>query len=386
VPSLSAATKAGALALTKKGLDKRRIVLNEYIMHLLSRGHLLKRSPEILRFLGADEPLDCEVALFHSSPEEDGSAGAVESEQLMVGGAGGGVTQDSLGRFEAQILQLNPDHFPEIGALRKPGSSPTKVSVTQKPKQQKQQQEQAKSTANNQQKKQPNSSSLTNQTTPPSRRNSSSLSTPSPTTASRQVPISNSKPTSTPSSSNRKQQASIKSRIERVQLSQVRDVVFEFIRHQFNLDNATFFRSRLVSAIRTMSFVAVSSNDFNNMLFQAHLKYINGESIGGMIKWVRDILWPEGVWFTSAPPLTTEEKQNLETESKAKLMAVVPEQLKRLLGQEITQEGLDLLHEMLQNRLVLKSLGYIVIDMLWQDVFPDLGDVLTGMDSLNFEE
>lgn len=135
-----------------------------------------------------------------------------------------------------------------------------------------------------------------------------------------------------------------------------------------------------------MSYVVTSAHEFNNMLFQTHLKYINGTSIGGMIKFVRDILWPKGVFYTPAPLLTDDEKKNLKKTSKDKLMQVFPEQLKRLLGQEITQEGLDLLHEMLQNRLVLKSLGYIILDMMWQDVFPDLADVLTGMDNLEFED
>lgn len=129
-----------------------------------------------------------------------------------------------------------------------------------------------------------------------------------------------------------------------------------------------------------------SSNEFNNMLFKAHLDYINGTSIGGMIQYVREILWPNGVFYTPAPPLTDQDKLDLKINSKEKLLQVFPEQLKRVLGQEITEEGLDLLHEMLQNRLVVKSLGYMIMDMLWQEIFPELEDILTGISCLEFEE
>jgi len=40
------------------------------------------------------------------------------------------------------------------------------------------------------------------------------------------------------------------------------------------------------------------------------------------------------------------------------------------------------MHEMLQNRVVVKSLFYMLIDLLWIEVFPELRDSLSGDDPL----
>jgi len=65
-------------------------------------------------------------------------------------------------------------------------------------------------------------------------------------------------------------------------------------------------------------------------------------------------------------------------ETKEALYKAFPEKLQRLLGQELTEEGLTLLHEMLQNRIVVKSLVYVILDKLWLSIFPDLDDFLSG--------
>ena len=42
-----------------------------------------------------------------------------------------------------------------------------------------------------------------------------------------------------------------------------------------------------------------------------------------------------------------------------KLHGGFPEQITAILGQELTEDGLDMVHEMLQNRIVVKSLFYM---------------------------
>jgi hypothetical protein len=43
------------------------------------------------------------------------------------------------------------------------------------------------------------------------------------------------------------------------------------------------------------------------------------------------------------------------------------------------------MHEMLQNRLMVKSIFYILMDLLWLEVFPEIGDVADGNRSLDVE-
>ena len=178
----------------------------------------------------------------------------------------------------------------------------------------------------------------------------------------------------------------VKSKVDKVTLADARETGFEFIRHLFDLDNATFFRSRMVSVLRTMSLVVTSAQEFNSALLQMHMKYINGEYLGSCVKSIYDGLWPNGVWYTAKPPMTQEEKDTLEARSKDKLFEVFPDQIKTVLGQELSHDGLSVLHEMFQNRVVVKSLGYMIMDMVWLEIFPELDDILSGTEALDDDE
>ena len=99
-----------------------------------------------------------------------------------------------------------------------------------------------------------------------------------------------------------------------------------------------------------------------------------------MVVWIRlarEIIWPDGVFFTPRPELTDKEKKIQEEEAKEMLIKVFPEQMRSLLGQEIANDGLAVFHEMLQNRVVLRSIAYMLMDEVWVSVFPELRDFVT---------
>ena len=94
-------------------------------------------------------------------------------------------------------------------------------------------------------------------------------------------------------------------------------------------------------------------------------------------------MWPNGVIFTSATPLTPEESRDVAKKSRILLQEKFPDQLQAVLGTDITENGLDLFHEMLNNRLVLKSMIYMMADTLLLEAFPEMRDILTCAQSLN---
>mmetsp|Transcript_14555 Transcript_14555/g.42645 ORF Transcript_14555/g.42645 Transcript_14555/m.42645 type:complete len:165 (+) Transcript_14555:4363-4857(+) len=161
---------------------------------------------------------------------------------------------------------------------------------------------------------------------------------------------------------------------------------FSFFGISLTLIMHPFFRSRMMSALKTMSFAVTSAQEFHKTLFKMHLTYVNGKAMGGWIKYGRDIMWPNGIFFQSGPDLTEAEKKKQEIEAREILLLALPDQLKTLLGQELAQDGLNLFHEMLQNRIVLKSMAYMIMDEVWLDFFPELSDVLTGTAALESED
>ena len=71
--------------------------------------------------------------------------------------------------------------------------------------------------------------------------------------------------------------------------------------------------------------------------------------------------------------------------SKDLLHSSFPEQVRAILGQELTRDGIEIFHEMLQNRMVVKSMAYMLLDLLWVEVFPELGDVMPCGSALNID-
>jgi hypothetical protein len=96
------------------------------------------------------------------------------------------------------------------------------------------------------------------------------------------------------------------------------------------------------------------------------------------------MFWPNGIFYTKGPDLTEEEKLDLKRNSKKILEKMFPDQLKTVLGKH-TEEGLEMLHEMLQNRVVLKSMAYMIMDVVWVEIFPELGDFVTAAESIEKE-
>jgi hypothetical protein len=327
VPSLSQATKVGALGITKKALVRRQECLNEYIMYLVAPGHLLNRCTEVMLFLGAFYPLPPSVC---------------------VGKITSGVT-DPLGRCEMyrSILESH--------------EKPTDASMPES--------------------MQDNLVGDRAITTPPD---------PSGTSALGTTPIAEGNEEDDFDGdlgvrAGRKDDMipAIRNKVDKIPLPLVRNRIFELVRYQFGFDNASFVRNRMLTALKTASFAVTSQAEFHKLLYNLHKDHLSASTVAGYINMGTELLWPGGVFFTSAPPLTDEELQQQAEQARTLLHENFPEGLRTILGQELTQDGLDIFHEMLQNRLVVKSMAYMLFDLLWLEIFPEIGDVLAGGKALD---
>ncbi len=322
VPTLQQSAKS--VALTKRSLYRRIGVLNSYFEDLLSPHNLLSGCPEILRFLGAD------VALLQEKAIKDTDKVA---------------TEDALGRSEIKRIPLKTESHKEHDSIEK-SIMPRKGEGAEK--------------------------ATSPEETPTTSTNSSNIS------RSDKMPMTPEAKESFISY--------VKAHVDEVKLSDVRNSVFFLLRSAFDLDNATFWRSRIFSAIQAMSYVVIGEKDFNKLLIKLHLDLLSGEKMGGLVKFLRDCIWPNGMFYTPSPESTEEEKEKQKDHAKELLKQSLPVQLKQILGEELNEEGVAMFHEMLQNRVVVKSLGYTILDLLWLELFPSLSDILTGTKALDFEE
>ena len=134
----------------------------------------------------------------------------------------------------------------------------------------------------------------------------------------------------------------ILNKVDQVPLAEVRNRIVELTRLSFSFENASFVRSQMLSALETASFVAVAKqSDFRRVLHDLHARNLSGDAIGGWIRTLLDILWPDGVWGKAKPLLTKEEEDRLRDEAKIKLHEGFPDQFRKILGKELTVDGLE---------------------------------------------
>jgi Sorting nexin C terminal len=310
IPSLSQASKAGALGVTKKVIFKRKEILDGYLGYILSPGHLLGRCSELLLFLGASFPLDPSVRV----------------------GTTIHTTGDLLGRTEMtrSVLQLKSDPQPDFTQNE---TTPRTASSAASVDSQDEDMMLDDDIEGDQNRKFDNKDEMKN--------------------------------------------LAVRSKIDKVRLPLVRTRIFDLLRYQFGFENASFARNRLLAALKTASFAVTSAADFRKTLYKLHIEHFNSGAIAGWIDMLTEMLWPNGKFFESTPPLSPEEIQAQVDQAKELLHGNFPDQVRAILGSELTRDGLDIFHEMLQNRLVVKSMAYMLFDHLWLEVFPEIGDVLS---------
>ena len=346
VPSLNQATKAGTLGLsTKKIWERRKKLLDQYLKYLVNPHNLLSRCPELLKFLGAYTHLP-------SSEGSDKVADAYGREDIR--------------RVELVTEKLKVGIVEEVKQGTEEAPSPNIAT------------------------KNPVEESMADSKTVSMDDNVTVSTLGGITVATQEEPkLIEKKPRSQTARNHlddeRRKLAKV--RADEIRLKDVRRFIFRLLKYLFDLDNASFFRSRVISVLKTMSVAVTSVQDFHVLLVKIHVDYMNGEYISGWIVYLINMFWPNGVFYTKVPPLTKEEQFDLKQNSKRMIQKMFPDQLRLVLGRN-TDEGLDMLHEMLQNRLVLKSIGYMLMDLVWSELFPELNDdyFFTGAECLEKED
>ncbi|KAG7343020.1 PXA domain containing protein [Nitzschia inconspicua] len=319
IPSLAQAGKIGAMGVTKRSIEKRKELLDEYIGYLLSSNSLMNRCSELLLFLGASHPFPPEVTVTKTPAnfmDPFGRMGFVRSVALKESG---------------EVVKLRRKFSPRKPTKRKLLSRVSSKLAS-------------------------NSNDV------------KSIST-------QQIPLDFSD-----------MDPAIASKVDQIPLAEVRNHVVELMRYSFGFENASFVRSQMLAALETASFVAIAKqSDFRRVLYNLHTRKLNGEALGGWIRMLLDLLWPDGVWMKPKPLLTLEEEERLRDQSREKLHEGFPDNFKKILGKELSKEGLDMIHDMLQNRLVVKSMFYMLFDLVWIEILPELRDSLPCASALDLD-
>lgn len=199
IPSLGQANKAGALGLTQKAIEKRCTILHSYLQHFMASNHPLRHCTEILTFLGAFHPFPAGVRTGEAPSETPDGLGRVGMVRTVFGEVLPSEKVVVPGKTERIIV-----------------SSPQK-SVDKKLR---------------------------------------SFSAASDTMSSPSLDERGSVRSKSTRLKPEEMAPAIKAKIDKVPLGKVRQAIFELIRSQFDFENASFFRNRLLTGTYLQSSLA----------------------------------------------------------------------------------------------------------------------------------
>jgi hypothetical protein len=328
IPSLGQASKA-ALGPIKKLIQKRKEALDAYLKFLVAPRHLLNRSTDLLVFIGAIYPLPPEIVPNQLVPGVTDPLGRTEMSRKIV----------SSRAASMRVVESTKEVASSIAASSSKSSYSKAEAMP----------------LNTTDDLQDDDDLMDGEDDEDGKGIKSNM-----------IPA-------------------IESKIAKVPLVHVRRQVFELLHYLFGFENASFVRNRMLTALKTMSFAVTTGGEFKRMLYKIHCTKLSASAVAEWIGVGVTLIWPDGQFFTKAPPTPPDILREQSQQSMDLLHGSFPEQIRSVLGQELTHDGINIMHEMLQNRLMVKSIFYILMDLLWLEVFPEIGDVADGNRSLDVE-
>ncbi|CAF0850409.1 unnamed protein product [Adineta steineri] len=129
-----------------------------------------------------------------------------------------------------------------------------------------------------------------------------------------------------------------------------------------------WFRSRFVSILKR--FLRAFMGDSVNRRIAVFVEHwTSAPKIAKEITRLKDDFWPNGVLADKAPERDANVRNITQVLCKAKLLGIVSDELRHIIGSETTRRGLLRLFELLQNETLNRRFVYIVIEALLIKLF-----------------
>ncbi|XP_006240084.1 sorting nexin-13 isoform X1 [Rattus norvegicus] len=94
------------------------------------------------------------------------------------------------------------------------------------------------------------------------------------------------------------------------------------------------------------------------------------EQVADSVKRFRDALWPNGILAEAAPCRDKAIRMRTRIAGKTKLFAVMPDELKHIIGAETTRKGILRVFEMFQHNQLNRRMVYVFLEGFLETLFP----------------
>ena len=183
------------------------------------------------------------------------------------------------------------------------------------------------------------------------------------------------KPSNANASSQRKQTQGRQRKHNEVtpqELSDIEVSIFGLISEVFDLSSQSWLRKNIISLSRTFIKIILTQSTIKTAV-DYYRKATTPEKVSSLVKWFRDLFWPNDV-FTVPDAIDPPEQDQWDQRQQLlkEMQAKFPVALAGVIGRNSSRRGIKKLHEFMQYPVLLKSLTMTVLDCLLKETFGNL--------------
>lgn len=147
-------------------------------------------------------------------------------------------------------------------------------------------------------------------------------------------------------------------------------IIISLLDELFELSSNQWLRKKIMSVIRHIIRTAMGDS-INKRIVESIEALTSTEQVAVYVNKLKDSMWPDG---TLAPPDEVREKtERAETrvEAKIRMLSMIPDDLKRLVGSQTAKKGILRLVDMFQHPDLNKRLVYVTLESFLSELFPE---------------
>ncbi|KJE91062.1 hypothetical protein CAOG_02257 [Capsaspora owczarzaki ATCC 30864] len=139
----------------------------------------------------------------------------------------------------------------------------------------------------------------------------------------------------------------------------------------FELKHRNKWLRRRVMALLRQIISQTFGDTINRIIVDQIDLMTSADKVAEYLQMYQDAWWPDGVLASAYPPRTPEERLHAKIEARTKLLSVLTDDLKRIVGSENCRRGSARIFEMLQHASLNRRLFYTLFESFLTTLFGD---------------
>ena len=138
-------------------------------------------------------------------------------------------------------------------------------------------------------------------------------------------------------------------------------IVLSLLDEMFGLQKAQWVRRRMVPVLHAV-IRSMFGSSINRKIIESIDAYTSPNQVADYVIMFKESFWPNGILAPAYGVRSDDCKMRTRVEAKAKLFGVLPDELKKIVGNSTARRGILRIFEMLQHPRLNKRLIYVIFE------------------------